>query len=240
MQKIIAFSAIEEIGAHIMALLAEKIAGIADNDFVTVALSGGSTPRQIFKYIAANEKGKIIWNKVKLFWGDERCVGPEHDESNFKMTKENLLNHITIPAENVFRIKGENIPADEAKRYSAVVAESVKPINGLPRFDIVLLGLGEDGHTASVFPGNEILFQSANICEAVVHPQTGQQRITLTGSVINNAAAIIFLVTGQGKASVVSRLLNNEAKSTLPAAFVKPVNGELQWLLDSNAASLLH
>lgn len=237
--KIIIFPAVENIAQYILDLLTQKALHTADGNFVTVALSGGSTPKQIFNYISANDNGKINWGKIKLFWGDERCVPPYHDDSNYKMTKQNLLETISIPAENIFRIFGENVAEPEAIRYSAVIADNTKSENGLPMFDIFLLGMGEDGHTASIFPGNESLFTSTNICEAVIHPQTKQQRITITGPVINNAANVIFLVTNSGKAVMAEQLLNKKNDTNLPASFVKPVHGKLFWLLDEKAAILL-
>jgi 6-phosphogluconolactonase len=240
MQKeIIVFPGVEKIATYIFNLLLQKSLHTAEGEFITVALSGGSTPKQIFNYVSANDKGQINWNKIKLFWGDERCVSPAHDDSNFRMTKQSLLDNIPIPAENIFRIWGENIPKLEAMRYSAVLTDNVKSENGLPKFDIFLLGMGEDGHTASIFPGNESLFQSTNICEAVIHPQTQQQRLTITGPVINNAATIVFLVTGAGKAAMAGWLLNHYTETKLPAAFVNPVHGKLFWLLDEKAAILL-
>ena len=238
-KEIIVFSGVEKIAKYILDLLIQKSLHTPEGNFITMALSGGSTPKQIFSYISTNDNGKIHWNKIKLFWGDERCVPPDHDDSNYKMTKKNLLETIAIPAENIFRIRGENAAELEATRYRAVITDNTKSENGLPIFDIFLLGMGEDGHTASIFPGNESLFQSPNICEAVIHPQTKQQRITITGPVINNAANIIFLVTGTGKAAMAERLLNNNTDTNLPATFVKPVHGKLFWLFDEKAAMLL-
>jgi 6-phosphogluconolactonase len=155
------------------------------------------------------------------------------------MTKQNLLVNIDIPKENIFRISGENNPQNEAIHYSHLLSENLEQVNGFPKFDIVFLGLGDDGHTASIFPGNTSLFNATNFCEAIKHPQSNQSRITITGPVINNADVVIFLVTGKGKANIAARLLNNDGEMELPASFVKPASGNLFWLLDTDAAELL-
>jgi 6-phosphogluconolactonase len=226
--------------------LSEKIAGIlqsganASKNYFTVALSGGSTPKAIFKYLAENYKDKILWNKIKFFWGDERCVPVNHPDSNHLMTKENLFDKIEISAENIFPIDGDNNPANEAVRYSSIIKEAVVMKDGFPKFDLILLGLGEDGHTASIFPNQIKLLDSNNICEVAAHPVTGQKRITLTGEVINNADQIIFLVTGGNKAKMIDTIINKKNDfEKLPASFVKPKHGKLIWMLDEAAASLI-
>jgi len=134
---------------------------------------------------------------------------------------------------------GENEPWMEAERYSSEILENVPLRLGVPRFDIIYLGLGEDGHTASIFPGNLDLFDSSRICEVAVHPATGQKRITLTGTVINNAARVIFAVSGRNKAEIVAEILENPSSGNYPASVVKPLSGRLTWHLDLEAASLL-
>lgn len=238
-KQIIVFPTVEKLAEYFYQLLRSKIPDISKNMFFNVALSGGSTPKMIFKYLSAHSEGEIDWKKIKLFWSDERCVAPDDEESNFRMTSMNLIENIDIPVENIFRIYGENDPENEAIRYSSVLQENVGLSNGLPRFDMLLLGLGEDGHTASIFPGNHSLFQSSNYCQAVKHPESGQSRITLTGPVINNAELVVFMVIGAGKAEIVAKLLNNDHKSELPASFVRPANGNSLWLLDDEAAKLL-
>lgn len=226
--------------------LSEKVAKLLQSgandteDYFTVALSGGSTPKAIFKYLAQNYKDKILWNKIKFFWGDERCVPADHPDSNYLMTKENLFDEIEMPAQNIFAIDGDNNPSNEAVRYSNIIIENVVTKNGIPSFDLILLGLGEDGHTASIFPGQIELLNSKNICEVAQHPELCQKRITLTGEVINNASEIIFLVTGTGKAKMIDTIINKKNDfEKLPASFVKPKHGKLTWRLDEAAASLL-
>ncbi|MDP3583273.1 MAG: 6-phosphogluconolactonase, partial [Ignavibacteria bacterium] len=160
---------VEELSEKVAKLLQSGAA--AAEDYFTVALSGGSTPKAIFKYLATNYKDKIVWNKIKFFWGDERCVPADHPDSNYLMTKENLFDEIEIPAENIFMIDGENIPADEAVRYSSIIKENVVLKDSFPKFNLILLGLGEDGHTASIFPNQIELLNSKNICEVAQHPE---------------------------------------------------------------------
>lgn len=214
------------------------------NDFqnrFSLALSGGSTPKFIFKYLAKNFKDKINWEKINLFWGDERCVPPDHADSNYKMAFESLISEVGFPYENIFRIRGEIGPDVEAINYSNVISENVSFFNGLPRFDLIMLGLGEDGHTASIFPNKMELLDSGSICSAVEHPSSGQKRITLTGRVINNAKKVAFLVTGESKDRVVDMVLNKKQNyDRLPASFICPVDGELLWLLDKQAARLIY
>jgi 6-phosphogluconolactonase len=227
--------------------LSEKVAKILQNgaettnNYFTVALSGGSTPKSIFQYLAKNCKNKILWNKIKFFWGDERCVPSDHPDSNYFMTKIILFDEINVPSENIFTVNGNNKPTEEAVGYSIVVNENVEMMNGFPKFDLVLLGLGEDGHTASIFPDQMNLLNSDKICEVAVHPTSKQIRISLTGKVINNAAQIVFLVTGKSKAEMVDTIINKKNDfEKLPASFVNPQNGALLWMLDEESASLLN
>lgn len=227
--------------------LSEKVAKLLQNgvektnNYFTVALSGGSTPKSIFQYLAKNCKNSILWNKIKFFWGDERCVPSDHPDSNYLMTKINLFDEINVPSKNIFAVNGNNEPTEEAIRYSSVINENVEMKNGFPKFDLVLLGLGEDGHTASIFPDQMDLLKSDKICEVAVHPTSEQIRISLTGKVINNAAQIVFLVTGKSKAEMVDTIINKKNDfEKLPASFVNPQNGALLWMLDEESASLLN
>jgi|SRR5690554_489676 len=206
-----------------------------------IALSGGSTPKIVFQTLAENFKSKIDWSKVHLFWGDERCVPPDHSESNFGMTKEYLINHINIPEENIHRIKGENDPVEESIRYSEEIKKNLPDQNNLPQFDLIMLGIGEDGHTASIFPDQIKIIESEKICETAIHPETKQKRITLTGRVINNSQNIFFLITGNKKSLIVDQIINKKNNFLrYPASHINPLNGELYFYLDSVAASLLN
>jgi 6-phosphogluconolactonase len=202
----------------------------------TVALSGGSTPKILFQHLAENYRDAIDWRHVHFFWGDERCVPPDDEDSNFKMTDETLFQHIGIPKENIHRIRGEAEPAAETERYAAEIQQFVKTENGWPRFDLVILGIGGDGHTASIFPDRMELLTSDKICAVATHPESGQQRISLTGRVIGNARKVAFLVTGAGKKSVVEEIRERTGDwETYPASHVRAAE-DLYWFLDEKAA----
>lgn len=208
------------------------------NNKVNIALSGGNTPKLIFRVLVTSYKDKLNWKKINIYWGDERCVPPDDMESNYRMTKKFLLSRIQIPSENIFRIKGEGNPEQEAKRYSDVIKNNLPVKNSLQQFDIVLLGLGEDGHTASIFPDQMTLLKSEKICEVAVHPESKQKRITVTGRVINNSKKIYFLVAGKSKSFAVEKILNKTGDYLkLPGSHIKPFYGELSWFLDKEAAS---
>ncbi len=205
---------------------------------INIALSGGNTPKAVFRHLAAFYKEKLNWKKINLFWGDERCVPPEDPDSNYGMTKKYLLDHINIPSENIKRIMGENNPEEEAKRYSHVIKSGLPHVNNLPKFDIMILGLGDDGHTASIFPDQMDLLKSDKICDVAYHPVSKQKRITITGKIINNSQKIYFLVIGKNKSSVVNKILNkNDDYLKFPGSHIKPFDGELTWFLDMEAAS---
>ena len=229
---------IKDLSEYFAQLLINKIN--AGSDHFHMAVSGGSTPKNIFEYLAAQYESSVPWNKIKFFWGDERCVPPEDSESNFKMADDFLLSKLKIPAANIFRIKGENDPQEEADRYGALIQNLLKMENGFPRFDLIMLGLGEDGHTASIFPNQKELLESDKICAVAVHPESGQKRITITGKVINNAENVVFIVTGKSKTNAAGDILNqNWAYKNYPASYINPTEGGLFWLLDQDTAEKL-
>ncbi|MEQ8581603.1 MAG: 6-phosphogluconolactonase [Marinoscillum sp.] len=200
------------------------------------ALSGGSTPKMLFDYLAVKYKDSPLWRGIHFYWGDERCVSPEDAESNFKMTKERLLDHIPIPQENIHRVLGEKEPEKEAERYGQELLEHLPTHKGLPVFDLIILGMGEDGHTASIFPHQMELMSSEEVCRVAVHPDSGQRRVTLTGPVINAAHEVVFLVTGAGKKDKVSEIFNKTGGwESYPAAHISPEQGNLVWFLDEAA-----
>lgn len=234
------FRNIDELSHYFAEHLASLLKKIPPGHNFSMALSGGSTPEKVFEYLSGNYKDKIEWEKLLIFWGDERCVPPGDHESNFRMAKESLLDKVAVPVNNIFRIKGEEDPRVEAVRYAETVSQRVPMHNGIPRFDLVLLGMGEDGHTASIFPGDLHLFSSEKLFEVAVHPQTKQKRITITGKVINNAAHVIFIATGGSKSEIIERIIDKRPGwENLPASKVQPANGELTWLLDEDAAAKL-
>lgn len=201
-----------------------------------IALSGGSTPKLLFQHLSDKYKEKIPWQRLHFWWGDERCVAPDGEESNYRMTMENLLSKIRIPEENIHRIKGENEPVSEAESYSKQMLEQLNTREDMPVFDLIVLGMGKDGHTASIFPHEMHLLKSDKVCEVATHPETGQKRITLTGRVLNNAHRIFFLITGKGKAKRIAQIMNDLKKAKkLPAYFIEPRFGYLIWFLDQAA-----
>ncbi|MCB0634434.1 MAG: 6-phosphogluconolactonase [Saprospiraceae bacterium] len=207
---------------------------------VTVALSGGSTPKALFRILAEQYEDKIDWKKIRFFWGDERCVLPNDQESNYGMTQDLLLRHIDIPLANIHRIKGEDNPKQEAERYGELIREHVKMEDGYPVFDLIILGMGSDGHTASIFPHEKELLMAESICAVATHPETGQKRITLTGPVINRAQQVVFLVTGASKTDKLRQIIREEGDwLSYPAAHIRPLSGKLDWFLDEAAAAEL-
>lgn len=211
---------------------------IGSGESLHVALSGGSTPKIVFDELASRNLSKNEWQKVHLYWGDERCVPPEDSESNYKMTVEHLLSKIEIPEENIHRVLGENDPRQEAERYTEVLKDKLPMNDGLPRFDLIILGMGDDGHTASIFPHEIGLWNADQLCEVAEHPETGQKRITITGKIINHAATVAFLVTGESKAEKVGEIIDERGRyKSYPANLVHPLNGNLFWFLDEEAAT---
>lgn len=205
-----------------------------------VALSGGSTPKMLFNYLAQHYRESIPWGDVHLWWGDERCVPPDHEESNYLMTKESLLKGVILPPENVHRIRGEASPVEEANRYAAEMTREIPLKNNIPVFDLVYLGLGTDGHTASIFPDRMELLTSTALTAVASHPESGQNRISLTGPVLNNARNVAFLVTGASKAERVSEIFEKkDGSESYPASYIDPTHGDLAWYLDRAAAKSL-
>lgn len=182
------------------------------------AFSGGSTPALMFD-LWANEYSDITpWTRMRVYFVDERCVPPENSDSNYGMMRSLLVGVVPIPYENVFRIKGEERPEKEAVRYSRMVENNVAMKDGWPVFDVVLLGAGGDGHTSSIFPGQESLLSSDKIYEVSYNPNNGQKRIAMTGCPIINAQRVIFLITGKSKADVVEEMCTSG--DTGPAAYI--------------------
>ncbi|MBA3872936.1 MAG: 6-phosphogluconolactonase [Anaerolineae bacterium] len=205
----------------------------------SIALSGGSTPKTLFQLLAAEYKQKIDWKNTQVFWSDERCVPPDDADSNYKMARETLLEIVPLPASNIYRIKGELEPADGATQYDETLRSYFH--DQLPRFDLIMLGMGDDGHTASLFPGTDAVNERQRwvIPNHVVSAKQ-TWRITLTVPVVNNAANVMFLVAGTGKAERLKQVIQGEFKpNELPSQLIKPTDGNLIWAIDQAAASLL-
>jgi len=201
----------------------------------SVALSGGSTPRLVYAELV---KAPLDWHKVHFFWGDERCVPPDHPESNYRMAADSLLNHIAVPSENVHRIQGEFPAKAAAKQYEDNLHQMFT--TDLPRIDLILLGLGSDGHTASLFPGSSALQERTHWVAPVPHsipPPPLVDRVTLTLPAINAAAQIVFLVSGADKTGILASVLHNPSwKTQFPVQAVNPTSGHLLWLIDEGAS----
>jgi 6-phosphogluconolactonase len=235
---------------------ARRFARLADQYVVgsgrfTVALSGGSTPKAMFSLLAQSPFVETIpWSAIYFFWGDERCVPPDHADSNYRMTFETLLSKVPVPEENIFRVPAElSDPNLAAQNYSntllqfflkAVDTGATAPLSNVPRFDLVFLGMGPDGHTASLFPGTDALHNDTDIVTANYVEKFKAHRITLTAKTINNARNITFLIAGQDKAETLKNVLEGERNIELyPSQMIHPSKGTLLWLADEAAASLL-
>jgi len=205
-----------------------------------LAISGGKTPDLLFLALAKKYPDSLLWQKVHFWWVDERMVPPSDPESNFGVAQKLLFSQILIPEENVHRIKGENAPEAEALSYSTQINTHLPEQNEWPVFDLILLGMGDDGHTASIFPDQMHLLDSEHICEVATQPQSGQKRVTLTGRAISHAMMVCFLITGSNKAERLSEIWSNPEKANLlPAAHIHPENGDLKWYLDEPAAAFI-
>jgi len=213
--------------------------------YFTVALSGGSTPKGLYSLLAdGNEefRARVAWDKIHFFWGDERHVPPDHPESNYRMAYEALLSKVPVPPDNVHRIKAENPnAADAARDYEEILREFFKLGQGQkPRFDLVLLGMGPEGHTASLFPGSGVIHEENRLVAAPWVEKFKTYRITLTPPVLNNAICVMFLAGGEEKAETLKSVLQGEYQpDRFPAQVIHPVNGRLVWLVDREAARFL-
>ncbi len=207
------------------------------NGIFNVALSGGSTPKSWFDYLALHHQDDTFWENIHFYWGDERCVPPDDADSNFGMTKKHLLDRVPVPEKNIHRIQGELAPDMAAEFYEKELRQNM---GETPVFDLLILGMGDDGHTASVFPSEIKLWNSDRLCVVGTHPLSGQKRVSLTGKVINAAAAVAFLVTGENKQERVREIINQEPSAVYyPASLVSPEAGTLHWFLDKAAANQL-
>ncbi len=205
----------------------------------TVALSGGSTPAKLYEILSAPPfSDSIPWGSICFFWGDERCVPPDDPQSNYRLAYEKLLSRVGIPPENIFRVEAEKAPNIAAADYSETI-QKILP-DSVPRFDLIFLGMGPDGHTASLFPDTTALQIEDKIAVANYVEKFKAWRITLTASVINNAGNVIFMVSGADKAETLRKVLDGEWQpERLPSQLINPAHGRLTWLIDEAAAELL-
>jgi len=239
MQKLHILKTPEELADQFADELMNQIANFSGKTF-HLAISGGKTPDLLFSVLTKKYSDSELWQKVHFWWVDERMVPVTDPESNFGNALKLLFSQISIPEENIHRIKGENDPETEALSYSAQIQQNLKLKNGWPVFDLIVLGMGDDGHTASIFPNQMELFRSKQICAVATHPESGQKRVTLTGKTINNASKVSFLVTGANKANRLSEIWAHQEKANLlPTAYIHPVSENLEWFLDESAAQFI-
>lgn len=212
---------------------------VAQRGLFDVALSGGTTPKAAYQRLAAEPlRSQVDWSRVFVYFGDERCVPPEDAASNYRMAYESLLGAVPIPTENVFRMRGEADPAIAANEYASLIRAHM---GGHPHFDLVLLGLGEDAHTASLFPGSLLDAGDESLVRAVYATSQAMWRITLTPEAINAARSVVFAVEGAAKALALQSVLEGPRDAARwPAQIVQPAHGTLTWLVDEAAARNLN
>ncbi|MDQ6735972.1 MAG: 6-phosphogluconolactonase [Nitrospirota bacterium] len=221
-----------------------RSAGEAKNRPFRVALSGGSTPSKLYCLLASPDRAnRVKWPRVQFYFGDERCVPPDHAESNFKLANDTLFQPLGIEATQIFRIEAEaGRPDQAARRYEETIRQQFEtPSPEWPRFDLILLGLGDDGHTASLFPGSPALDEKIRAVVASESPRGVTHRITFTAPLINHARSIVFMVAGLQKAPAIRTVLEDDTVNAhqYPAKLIQPVEGQLIWHFDRAAASAL-
>ncbi len=215
---------------------------IGTKNCFTIVLSGGSTPKGIYQCMASpSYRNKFRWDKIHFFWGDERWVLPEDPRSNYRMVLDALLSKVNVPSGNIHPIQTKDCNLQtSAILYEKTISDFFKLTKaGFPVFDLLLLGLGQDGHTSSLFPGNPALLENNRLVVATSAKGIPEKRITLTLPVINHAQTIFFLVSGPGKAEIAAKVLENGKEHTFPASDIRPLQGNVLWFLDKAAASRL-
>lgn len=226
--------AMAERAAHIFAAACEE--AISERGVFRAAISGGQTPIPLFRLLARSDWAeRLPWDKMTFFWVDERGVGPDHPDSNYGMARRELLSH--VPATHFYRMRGDEDAIEEANRYEKLLRQDFNLNPGeLPRFDFMLLGMGADGHIASIFPNSPLLAEKKRLVADVYVPERKADRITLTLPVINNSRLCMFMVEGKDKHLALSSALNLLTEPRLPAQLVRPVVGDLVWIVDEAAA----
>jgi 6-phosphogluconolactonase len=218
------------------------VVAVTERGRATIALAGGSTPRRLHAHLASEAGSAVPWDRVVVFWGDERHVPPDHADSNYRMALESLLSRVPIPPYHAHRIRGELQDADEAAREYEDVLRAAFGIGprDVPRFDVVLLGMGADGHTASLFPGTSAVSERSRLVTSTWVERLAAHRVTMTLPVFDAAAAVLFVVSGEDKSATLRDVIQGpSAGERLPSQLVRPHAGELLWLLDRAAARLL-
>ena len=218
-------------------IIAASRAAIQDHGFFSIALSGGSTPKALYELLAQEPyRSQIDWSRVRIFFGDERCVPPDDSQSNYRMAKEALLSKVPIPQSNVYRMKGEIDPQAAATEYGQILKDQF----GDGGLDLTLLGMGDDGHTASLFPGTPALHETKHRCVPNYVEKLKVWRITLTAPFLNRSKAVMILASGAAKAHRLKEVLEGPRDpDRLPIQLIQPTAGTLTWLLDNPAAAMV-
>ena len=235
------FKDLEELSRAAADLFIEQAArSIAERDRFLVALNGGGTPTRLFQLLATDFRDKVDWSKVHVFWGDERCVPPDDPGSSYRQARDALLSRVPIPEMNIHPIKGELGPVEGSKDYSLTLEQFASPPLDWPRFDLVYLGMGEDGHTASLFPGSAVNVSEPTMAVTAHYQDRPANRVSLTPVVFNSAQMVVFMATGEKKAQTFAEVLSDRYNPELyPAQRINPKAGKLIWLVDEATASRL-
>ena len=235
------FKDLERLSHHAAEIFAEQAArAVHERGRFLAALNGGSTPGRLFQLLGTDYRDRVDWSPIHIFWGDERCVPPDDPGSNYGQAKDILLNQVAIPEGNVHRVMGEHDPATAATEYAQTLRSFAEAPLEFPRFDLVFLGLGEDGHTASLFPGSAVDVTEAVIPVTANYQDRPANRVTLTQLVLNQAHMVVFMATGEKKASTLAEVLSDRYNPELhPAERIDPKAGQLIWLVDEAAAGKL-
>jgi 6-phosphogluconolactonase len=234
------YSSKKELAEKLAIDFSEYVGRLAElKPHVDIALSGGTTPNMFFQAMTALHPN-IAWDRIRFYWVDERCVPPDHPESNFGAAYNSFLQPLGIPESSYFRIRGEDKPEKEAERYGELILDQVSPDMTFPVFDLIFLGMGADGHTASIFPHETGLWITDSLCTVGTHPTSGQKRVTFTGHLINAASRVLFLVTGEEKAEIAKKVITKTGNYLdYPASLAAPSKGALEWYMDKAASSLI-
>ena len=235
------FKNLEKLSKDAVNLFIEGAAiATAERGRFLVALNGGNTPIRLFELLANEYKDKVDWNKVHVFWGDERCVPPDDPGSSYGQARDLLLSYVPIPDTNIHRVKGELGPAEASKEYSLTLRNYASPPLDFPCLDLVYLGMGEDGHTASLFPGSPVEVIEPTMPVTAHYQDRPANRVSLTPIVFNSARVVAFMATGEKKAVTLAEVLSDRYNPELyPAQRISPKDGDLFWLVDEDAASKL-
>lgn len=241
--EVFVFPDVNAIARRAAEKIVEAAAAVKQNGRFTISLAGGSTPKTLYSLLAAEPfRSQIPWDKTYLFFGDERHVPPDHADSNFRMASESMISKLSLQPEQVNRIKGEYEDADKAAREYEQVLRSFFKLSDrqLPRFDVLLIGMGDEGHALSLFPGTKALHDNGRLVMPNWIGKLYTERVTITAPVANNSALAMFMVTKADKALALKGVLEGPYEpEQLPSQLIQPTNGKLLWLVDTTAASKL-